>query len=266
MKKIEDSLLKDVVEFKVGNLYMYDVKSGIEYATATIKTNELNAKAEQIEVKSGNDNDVTYIIDKPKTLKFTIEDVIQDQNLLALKLGDGLKGADVTVYGFHMPKIYTITSDTSKLIITLDEIPKEGEEITFKNLKTGKEIESSKFKQDTSDKHKFEITEVGLIAGDTVEVGGFKFQGIATDKYFNLTSGSSVPELFSVIEVPLVKDDMSHVCNKQYILPRTKLSADVTQSSSSDPKEATTKHELTVLKPKDSKYLGHVYYKFPTEG
>jgi hypothetical protein len=69
-KKIEDSLMKEIVEFKVGNVYLYDAKTKTEYATARIKSTELDAKADQIEVKAGTDNDIQYVIDKPKAVKF----------------------------------------------------------------------------------------------------------------------------------------------------------------------------------------------------
>lgn len=263
-KKISDSLMKEIVEFKVGSVYLYDAKTKTEYATGTIKSTELDAKADQIEVKAGTDNDIQYVIDKPKDTKFTIEDVIQDQNLFAFKMGDGMKDANSTVYGFHMPALYKVTTSGADLIITLTEEPKLGEEVTFTNPITGTQIDNVYVVQDTIDKKVFKVTTVPLILdGDTVLVGGFKFVGKATDKYFNLTSTSTVPELFAVIEIPLVRPDMSHVCDKQYILPRCKLGASTNVKTESDPKEQDTKHELTVMKPVGGQYLGTVYYKFP---
>jgi hypothetical protein len=263
-KIIEDSLMKDIVEFKVGRVYMYDKLTGIEYATANVKTSEINAKADQIEVKSGTDNDIAYVIDKPREVKITIEDVIQDQNLIALKMGDGLKTADSTVYGFHMPDLYVVKTSGSDKIITLADEPRAGEEITFTNPITGSQISQSYITQDTLNKKIFKITDPSVAEGDTISVGGFKFVGKVTDKYFNLVSSSSVPELYCVVEIPLVKPDMSHVCDKQYILPRCKLSAGMDLKTESDPKEVDAKHELTVMKPIGAKYLGTVYYKFPT--
>lgn len=263
-KIIEDELLKDTVPFKVGKIYLYDRKSGIEYGMSYIKSNELDAQSDQVEVKSGNDNDTTYIIDKPRTVKFNIEEVIENQNITALKMGDGaIRKATTSVSGFHMPKNYTITTDSLDKIITLDEEPKEGEEITFKNNKTGKLIESAKITVDDTDKKKYVVTEDGLIEGDTILVGGFKFKGKETDKYFNLVSSSSVPELFAVVSVPIMKKDMEYVCDKQYIFDRCKLDASVNSSTDSDPKEVSNKHTLTILKPDGSEYLGTVYYKFP---
>jgi len=262
-KIIEDSLMKDVVEFKIGRVFLYDAKTKIEYATATVKTSEMNAKADQIEVKSGTDNDITYIIDKPKTVVFTIEDVIQDQNLFALKMGDGMKDADATVDGFHMPELYAVELSGADKIVTLSEEPKLGEEVTFTNPITGNQIDSVNVTQDTVNKKVFKIVDASIAVGDNIQVGGFKFIGKLGDKYFNLTSSSSVPELFAVVEIPLVKPDMSALCDKLYILPRCKLSATTDSKNESDPKEVDAKHELTVMKPVGAKYLGTVYYKFP---
>lgn len=265
-KIIEDSLLKDTVPFKVGKVYLYNKKTGVEYGISWIKSNELDAKSDQIEVKAGNDNDTCYIIDKPKAVKFNIDEVVENQNITALKLGDGaIREADTYISGFHMPTMYTIKTDGSDLTITLNEEPKDGEEITFKNTKTNKQIESSKVTVDATDKKKYVITEIGLVEGDTIEVGGFKFVGKTTDKYYNIVSSSSVPELFAVIEIPLMKKDMDFVCSKQYIFNRCKLDSSVNSSTESDPKEVSSKHTLTILKPDDSAYLGTVYFKFPTE-
>lgn len=263
-KIIENSLMRDAVEFKVGRVFLYDAKTKIEYATATVKTSEMNAKADQIEVKSGTENDITYIIDKPKTVAFTIEDVIQDQNLFALKMGDGLKDADATVDGFHMPELYAVELSGADKIVTLSEEPKLGEEVTFTNPITGNQINSANITQDTVNKKVFKIVDASIAVGDNVQVGGFKFVGKIGDKYFNLTSSSSVNELFAVIEIPLVKPDMSPLCNKLYILPRCKLSASTDSKNESDPKEVDAKLELTVMKPVGEKFLGTVYYKFPT--
>jgi hypothetical protein len=81
--------------------------TGIEYATANVKTSEINAKADQIEVKSGTDNDIAYVIDKPREVKITIEDVIQDQNLIALKMGDGLR-QQIVLYMDSICQIYML--------------------------------------------------------------------------------------------------------------------------------------------------------------
>jgi len=262
-KIIEDSLMKEAVEFKVGRVWLYDTKTKIEYATATVKTSEMNAKADQTEVKAGEDNDIIYIIDKPKTVTITIEDVIADQNLFALKMGDGMKDVDATVDGFHMPELYPVTLSGSDKIVTLSEEPKIGEEVTFSNPISGGQINPINITQDSTNKKIFKIIDSSIAGGDNVKVGGFKFVGKLGDKYFNITSSSSVPELFAVVEIPLVKTDMSSLCDKQYILPRCKLSATTDNKNESDPKEIDAKHELTVMKPNGEQYLGTVYYKFP---
>lgn len=262
-KTIENSLLKDAVEFKVGRVFLYDSKTKVEYATATIKTSQLNATADQVLVRAGENNDVIYVIDPSKDLVFTLTDVIQDQNLLALKLGDGMKEADSTVYGFHMPELYQVTLDGSDKVIILSEEPKTGEEITFTNPLTGLQINPALVTQDSTNKKKFVITDSSITNGMNIQVGGFKFTGKLGDKYFNITSTSSANELFAVIEIPLVKPDMSPLCRKQYILPRCKLSASVDLTTASDPAEVDATHELTAMKPVSEKYVGRVYYQFP---
>ena len=174
-----------------------------------------------------------------------------------------MKDADATIDGFHMPELYSVTLSGADKIITLSEEPKTGEEVTFTNPITGNQISSANVTQDTTNKKIFKIVDASIAVGDNVQVGGFKFAGKVGDKYFNLTSSSSVNELFAVVEIPLVKPDMTPLCNKLYIMPRCKLSATTDSKNESDPKEVDAKHVLTVMKPKGAKYLGTVYYKFP---
>ena len=265
-KILESELLKDTVPFKVANVYLYDTKSKIEYGMATLKTSELDAKADQIEVMGGQDSDIIYVLDKPKKIVFNLEDVVENQNITALKMGDGaIRNANSTVTGFHMPKKYTIEKSGTDFYIIVDYIPKDGEELTFKDCSDLTQIDNAKVTQDATNKRKFIIALPTLVEGNEIEVGGYKFQGKGTDMYYNLVSSSSVPELFAVIEEPLVNTEMEHICTKQYILPRTKLDASVTNSADTDPKEVSRKHTLTVLKPKGASYLGTVYFKFPVD-
>jgi hypothetical protein len=261
-KTIEDNLLREVVPFKISKVYLYDVKSGIEYGLAELKTTELDAKADVVKVRTGQSNNVKYMLSKPKDIVFNLEDVVTNENLTALRLGDGaMRNATASISGFHMPKLYTVDTDGTELYITLDEEPKTGEEVTFTNPITGLQIDSLKVTQDTTDKKKFVITDSSITSDMSIKVGGFKFAGKATDKYYNLVADSTLKEFFVVVETPLIKTDMTHICNKQYIMPRCTLDSSVNEKQESEPKEVNAKYTLTVMKPDDSDYLGTVYFK-----
>ena len=138
-KRENSAILEDLLEVSVANFYAYDEKSGLEYYSGTLESHELSASAETEEIKGGQGNNVIASIDKAKELTLKIVDVVARQDIEALKLGGEIKavGSDI-VDAFHMPKNYTVTEELSTKSITLDAVPKAGEEVLVYNNKTKK--------------------------------------------------------------------------------------------------------------------------------
>ena len=261
MAKRENSLLlEDLLEVSVANFYCYDEKSGLEYYSGTLESHELSATAESEEIKGGQGNDVIASIDKAKELTLKIVDVLAKQDIEALKLGGEVKEVgSVLVDAFHMPKNYTVSGESSSKSITLDAVPKAGEEVLVYNNKTKKVIESSKVEISGN---KVTITDPAIQVGDTVWVTGFKYQALATDKYSEISSTAFAPTLFCVIEVPLFNTDMDVVATKQYLFPRAKMDSAVTISGQSEKTKNTRETSLKILKDPSVDYLGRIIYKY----
>lgn len=259
-KRENSAILEDLLEVSVANFYAYDEKSGLEYYSGTLESHELSASAETEEIKGGQGNNVIASIDKAKELTLKIVDVVARQDIEALKLGGEIKavGSDI-VDAFHMPKNYTVTEELSTKSITLDAVPKAGEEVLVYNNKTKKVIESSKVQISSN---KVTITDPAIKAGDTVWVTGFKYQALATDKYAEISSTAFAPTLFVVVEVPLFDTDMSIVATKQYLFPRAKMDSAVTISGQSEKTKNTRETSLKILKDPSVDYLGRVVYKY----
>ena len=259
-KRENSAILEDLLEVSVANFYAYDEKSGLEYYSGTLESHELSASAETEEIKGGQGNNVIASIDKAKELTLKIVDVVARQDIEALKLGGEIKavGSDI-VDAFHMPKNYTVTEESSTKSITLDAVPKAGEEVLVYNNKTKKVIESSKVQISSN---KVTITDPAIKAGDTVWVTGFKYQALATDKYAEISSTAFAPTLFVVVEVPLFDTDMSIVATKQYLFPRAKMDSAVTISGQSEKTKNTRETSLKILKDPSVDYLGRVVYKY----
>lgn len=262
-KRENSAILEDLLEVSVANFYAYDEKSGLEYYSGTLESHELSASAETEEIKGGQGNNVIASIDKAKELTLKIVDVVARQDIEALKLGGEIKavGSDI-VDAFHMPKNYTVSEEESSKSITLDAVPKAGEEVLIYNNKTKKVIESSKT---TISGNKVTITDTSIQAGDTVWVTGFKYQALATDKYSEISSTAFAPTLFVVVEVPLFDTDMSIVATKQYLFPRAKMDSAVTISGQSEKTKNTRETSLKILKDPSVDYLGRVVYKYEEE-
>lgn len=263
MAKIENQyLLEDFFEVSVAKFYGYDAKTGIEYYSGTLKTHELSQTGETIKIKGGQNNEVLGVINKDKELSLKITNVKSQADLESAKFGSSITAVGSTVIdAMHMPQNYTIVDNATKLEVTLSQEPKAGEEVMVYNNKTKKLIESTKAVRVGK---VITITEVGLVAGDTVYVTGFKYQAKATDKFANITSDSSAPTLYVVIEVNLFDGDMNVVCKKQYHFPKAKLSTAVTKSGQSEKGETTEDTTLEITKDTTVDYLGRIVFIYPT--
>jgi hypothetical protein len=268
MSKIENkNLLKNLVELSVANFYAFDKKSGLEYYSGTLKSHELsNSASEPDKVKGGQSNDVIYTIPKNKELSLKITDVVNRQDIDALKWSTGGiddVGTDI-VYAMHMPKNYPILKEadpSTDLYIELAYEPLAGEEVSIYNNNTNTMILATKVTVDATDKKKYVITETGLVQGDTVFVTGFKRKALSTEQYIDITSDSVTPELLCVIEIPLFNTSNEIVANKQYIFPRTQISTkDVKSSGASEKKEVDSESTISVLKDTSLDYLGRIVY------
>lgn len=262
MAKIENTyLLEDFFEISVAKFYGYDSRTGIEYCSGTLESHELSQSGDTEKIKGGQDNAVLGVITKDKELSLKIVDVKSRLDMESAKFGSSIKAVGSSVVdAMHMPKNYTVVSETSALKITLDSEPKAGEEVKVYNNKTKTLIEDSKV---TRVGKVITLTEVGLQAGDTVYVGGFKYQAKATDKYSDITTDSSAPNLYVVVEVNLFNDDMAIVAKKQYHFPKAQLSTAVTKSGQAERTKTTDETTLDIVKDSSVDYLGRIVYIYP---
>ena len=262
MTKVENvMLLEDAFEVSVANFYGYDEATGIEYYSGSLESHELTQSGDTEKIKAGQSNEVLGVINKDKEVVLKITDVKSRGDLESAKFGGKLTTVGTSnVDALHMPRNYEIVSNLTKLEVTLTHEPKAGEVVMVYNNKTKKLIDPTKAVRVGT---KIMITEAGLVAGDTVYVTGFKRKASATDKFADITTDSSAPTLFVVIEVPLFDGDMNVICRKQYHFPKAKLSTAVTKSGKSERSKATDETTLEIVKDGTVDYLGRIVFVYP---
>lgn len=260
MSKVENAFLRqELQEIAVANVYLYDSTTGIEYGTTTLETHELTQKTNTETVYGGTNTDTITVLDKNKEFTIKITDPVARQDIAMLRMGSAIKdvGTDqIPVYA--MPKNYTVTTDASNLIVTLDETPLAGEIVAVYNNKTGKMIDPTKAVLATN---KITITEAGIVAGDTVYITGYKYSAKTTDKYAEIRTSSATPTVTAVIDLPLFNGDGEVVYYKQYIFPKAKIDGSVTLTGKTERTKATDTTTLTVLKDNTLDYIGRVIWK-----
>lgn len=257
MAKIQnDYLLEDLMELSVANFYSYDTTNGLEYYSGTLESHELSKSMDSEKIRAGQSNDTIATIDKNTEVSLKIVDVCARQDLQSLKLGGKITKVTLSdnVYAYHMPKNYDVT--TGK-VITLDAVPKEGEEVAVYNNKTKEKLVITT--DYTIADGVITIVADDILVGETVFVTGFYYKAPETAKYFEIKEGS-VPTMLTVIEVPLFNTDTEIVAMKQYIFPRTKMNASVTVTGQTEKTKNTDETTIDILKDPSLNYLGRVIY------
>lgn len=257
MAKIQnDYLLEDLMELSVANFYSYDTTNGLEYYSGTLESHELSKSMDSEKIRAGQSNDTIATIDKNTEVSLKIVDVCARQDLQSLKLGGKITKVTLSdnVYAYHMPKNYDVT--TGK-VITLDAVPKEGEEVAVYNNKTKEKLVITT--DYTIEDDVITIVDADILVGETVFVTGFYYKAPETAKYFEIKEGS-VPTMLTVIEVPLFNTDTEIVAMKQYIFPRTKMNASVTVKGQTEKTKNAEETSIDILKDPSVNYLGRVIY------
>ena len=261
MAKVEnEQIVKDYEELSVANFYAFDKVNGLEYYSGTLESHELAKTMEQEEIKGGQDNATICTIDKKTEIKLTIGDVVARQDIQALKLGGKITKVEASdnVYAFHMPKNYEVGGTDGALTFSLSQLPKDGEEVAIYNNKTKKKLTPDT--DYTIEGKEVTIKASDVIKGDTVFVTGFYYKAPETDSYVEIKEGS-VPEMLTVIEVPLYGTDTQIKAYKQYIFPRTRMSSSVTLKGQTEKTKNTDSTEITILKDSSLNYLGRIIYR-----
>lgn len=257
MAKIQnDYLLEDLMELSVANFYSYDTTNGLEYYSGTLESHEISKSMDSEKIQAGRDNATISTIDKKTEISLKVVDVCARQDIQALKLGGKITKVTLSdnVYAYHMPKNYDVLTGKT---ITLDSVPKVGEEVAIYNNKTKEKLVITT--DYTIADGVITIVDADILVGDTVFVTGFYYKAPETAKYFEIKEGS-VPAMLTVIEVPLFNTNTEIVAMKQYIFPRTKMNASVTVKGQTEKTKNTDETTIDILKDPSVNYLGRVIY------
>ena len=186
--KIENKMLnEELVEIAIGDLYLYDEATGLEYATTTLTSAEFNSSADKTDVRGGTDNAVLYSIPGEKEMTFTVTDVVNRTDITALKNASSMEEVDSKdLYSYHMPKFYDTTIAANKVTFELDKAPISGEQVMIYTLQGNlieKALVTIKDKQVEIDNTTLSLTE-----GAKVRVMGFKYKVDASAMYYTISA------------------------------------------------------------------------------
>lgn len=250
-------LLEEYQETSTAEVIAINRATGQELFFATLESDELSHEVDTEEIKGGIWNDTITTINKSKTIKFKVTDVVSRMDVQMNKLGAEMKTADTAIQCWHFPHNYTVVEKTGKKTITLDEEPKVTEEVCIYNNKTKKALVPTTDFVITG--KEVEIKSSDIIDGDNVFVTSFQYDKTGI-KYADI-SGKTLPQSYTlIVRKPLFNSDDTVEAWKQYFFPKAKMSGSFTLSGQTEKTKNTEDTEFIIEKDKAYDYLGRIMF------
>lgn len=229
----------------VANVMLLDKKTKAQLATATLKTNSMSQSVTSSEIRAGQFNSVLTTINSDKTIAYTIEDVCQKREFIAMMLGSSIT-KEASVEAYVLPQVMVVGAEGK---VTLPETPLNTAEVKFSRAE-GESVTAT-----VSGK---EATLTGASEGDEVYVSGYAYTTSAdtivmsTDKFAG--------EYILVLDELIFGQDMSIIGRKQTILNNVTPDQNFTLDASSEIAEGTTSYTFTAKASVGSTEIGKILY------
>jgi lipopolysaccharide export system protein LptA len=263
MAKQENKMLnKELIELKIGDLYLYDANEGIELMTATLSSAELSSSVDKTDVRGGTANSVIYTIPGEREMTFTVTDVVNKVDIKSLKEGNLIREVDTQeLYNYHIPKFYNVVIQTTQATLTLDQEPSDTTETIMIYKEDGSLIESTNITITGKDVE-IDNSSLGLKAGDKVRVMGYKYKVSADALFYTLSAEGATQKLVAVYRKPVLdRKTMKAVYYKTTYYPCVIMDSNYTESDQTSPEAIEEQHTFTITKDDTEDVLGYVYYE-----
>lgn len=234
----------------VANISIVDTKSGLQLATATLKTHNISQSVDTSDIRGGQGNEMLTRIKSNKTVTITIEDVCHNRDFIALSMGSELEKDKTTFDGHTVAKDYVVGADLTK--IDLAPAPKAGV------LKVKYWLADGTAKEGQVQGGKLTIETAKQ--GDVVTVGSYEYT-VAKGDYMAIASNKFSGTYMLVMEEPVVDLDLNVIAYKKSVFPRVQADDSFELSGSSERSEKTISYTFTALKAKGVNELGYFYYE-----
>lgn len=261
VKKENKMLGKELIEIAIGDFYMYDEATGLEYCTTSLLNAEFSSSADKTDVRGGVNNAVLYTIPGEKEVTFKITDVVNHVDITALKNASSIEEVSTKeMFCYHVPKFYGVTIETTNAKVTLDQEPLTGEKVMIYR-EDGTLIEDSSV---TLKGKEITITNstLNLTSADKVRVMGFKYKVDTKALYYTIAAEGTTTNLVGVYKKPVFnRKSMKVEYYKVVYYPQITMDANYTESDSTTREAVSEEHSFTITKKDTEDVLGYVYYE-----
>lgn len=261
VKKENKMLGKELIEIAIGDFYMYDEATGLEYCTTSLSSAEFSSSADKTDVRGGVNNAVLYTIPGEKEVTFKITDVVNHVDITALKNASSIEEVSTKeMFCYHVPKFYGVTVEATNAKVTLDQEPLAGEKVMIYR-EDGTLIEDSSV---TLKGKEVTITNstLNLTSADKVRVMGFKYKVDTKALYYTIAAEGTTTNLVAIYKKPVFnRKSMKVEYYKVVYYPQVTMDANYTESDSTTREAVSEEHSFTITKKDTEDVLGYVYYE-----
>ena len=242
MARTQEELL-----LSVADVLLIDNATGVEYASATLKTHNISQTVDSSEIRAGRKNAVICTLESNKTITVEIEDVHANRDWIAIAF-DAELSEETNVDCRHLPVKLVVGADKK---VTLPKTPKTPAAVKF----FGKDRAELSATPDSG----AAFTLTGVEEGDVVETSSFVYTATKADVM--KIGGEGVGRSFSMyLEESVFNNDMAVIATKESFFPRVVPDSSFTMEGSSEMAEQNVSYKFTVTQADGYDELGQVIY------
>lgn len=225
--------------------------SGNIFATSTLQTADIDVKVDMKDVRGGRANALIGILHSNRDIDVKLADVTFRKDWLAKQLGQTIATGATTAWA--EPKWYTAVEDTG-IKITLDNSPLASESGIAIYKEDGTLITGTNYSVSSTT-----VTFTsGVVAGDTVEVRGYKYTTGATAESITIDNTSFADGMKLIMTTLEIDEDETALANIQWQFEEAIPSGSFSFNTKTDRDAVVSNMDLRILKPKTSTTIGKI--------
>ena len=237
MKVREEELL-----LSVADVLLVDIDTGMEYATASLKSHNISQTVDTSEIRAGRNNAVVATLESNKTITVEIEDVHSNRDWIAIAMDAEVEEGQ-SVQLRVLPQTLKVEGGKVKLSRTPEAEVKgynKTQDNTMVTIGTDGTIASGATNGDIIIVESYEVTE----QADRIKVGG-EGAGRAFAMY---------------LEESVFNNNMKVIATKTTVFPRVVPESSFSMEGSSELAEQNMTYTFTVAQAEGEKELGQIFY------
>ncbi|KAA9007388.1 hypothetical protein F4V43_02555 [Paenibacillus spiritus] len=242
------ALIADVFDVIVKSKATGDV-----IGTTTLSEAGIEVSVQENEVRAGKGNALIATLHVSRDIQINLTDMQFRYDWLAAQLGQDIKtGAGVA---YSMPKWYTVATESSNKVITLDNAPTNIDSLVIYDASGAKLVKTTDFTLSTN---KVTILKAGIAAGTKVEVRTYTYATPANTQTIMIDNSVFAKGVEVILETVEIDSTENITARLQYQFTSAVPSGNFTVSTQSERNAASQTFNMKVVKPEDSTVVGQV--------